>query len=326
MDSLTHGLLSTLPIRVFNDKVGAFKATCICVLLVTIPDLDYLYIYLMNGHENYYFYHRGLSHSLIGVACLFAIYTFVLFKLDFAKLSKAMLISLITLSVAIIPDYLQTFGVMLEYPFSLERYYYALFFIIDPIQWLLGLSVLICVWFTKEQDLKRYLFCIGIVFCMYIASLIFLKEKAENLVKREIGESSVIESFPNLHGYYQWIVLVREHTGQVSQYKYHPYTGQLSLQGSFLLDYLALEKSLTSQQQKNNLTNFREFSSGWMYAKDDVIVDGQSGLALYDLKYFLLKNETLPRFGGYFFPSNGQESYFFNSSNYNNWLKNIRKK
>ena len=131
MDSVTHTLAGTLVARAgFSQRMGKMATVALTVSAVA-PDLDYLL--RLGGPQFYLEQHRGFTHSLVGIAVMAPLLGFLFSRFD-PKRRYFTWTSLSALGIGlhILLDLLTSFGTMIFYPISKERYAWDLLFIIDP--------------------------------------------------------------------------------------------------------------------------------------------------------------------------------------------------
>lgn len=131
MDSVTHTLAGTLVARAgFSQRMGK-RATVALTISAVAPDLDYLL--RLGGPQFYLAEHRGFTHSFVGIALMAPLLGLLFSRFDpkrryFSWTS----LSALGIGLHILLDLFTSFGTMVFYPFSRERYAWDLLFIIDP--------------------------------------------------------------------------------------------------------------------------------------------------------------------------------------------------
>jgi len=130
MDSMTHALAGTLVAKTgFSQRMGK-AATAAFTTAAVIPDIDS--ILRLWGTQFYLEHHRGFTHSFFGAAIL-ALTLGLLFSL-FTRSKRywswtGIIFLGILLHIAL--DLATSFGTMIFYPLSHQRYAWDLLFIID---------------------------------------------------------------------------------------------------------------------------------------------------------------------------------------------------
>lgn len=131
MDSLTHTLAGTLVARAgFSQRMGKM-ATVTLTASAVAPDLDYLL--RLGGPQFYLAEHRGFTHSFVGIAIMAPLLGLLFSRFDPKRRYWAWTsLSALGIGLHILLDLFTSFGTMVFYPFSKERYAWDLLFIIDP--------------------------------------------------------------------------------------------------------------------------------------------------------------------------------------------------
>lgn len=155
MDNITHTLVAVAISRAGAKRLAPY-ATATLIVAANLPDIDIVTVY--GGALDYLRYHRGLTHSLLGVTLLAAALSALTWALARARqkplesgnpgapLRFRRLFALCLIGTASHPllDLFNSYGVRLFEPFSHRWYSLDLLYIIDP--WVLvilalGLSV-----------------------------------------------------------------------------------------------------------------------------------------------------------------------------------------
>lgn len=143
MDSLTHALSGLLLNRLLPTETTGVpenseylpvvqKAKIITILAASeLPDLDV--IAGLPGKLNYLLYHRGPSHSIIGLL-LISILLAGIMKLFYPQVKTSRLIGWAMLAgiLHIALDLLTAYGTQVLYPWDQTRYAYDILMIVDP--------------------------------------------------------------------------------------------------------------------------------------------------------------------------------------------------
>lgn len=115
-------------------RIRRWAAPLLLVVAANFPDADFLLGVV--GSEAYLFWHRGLTHSLVG----FAVYPPALAFLAHAvvpglSFHRALLMTAVAFVSHILLDVPTTWGTMVLYPWSHERFALDWVFIVDPVLW-----------------------------------------------------------------------------------------------------------------------------------------------------------------------------------------------
>ena len=130
MDTVTHGLAGWLIARAIPSDTGGKEATAAVVIGSVLPDADNAASLL--GSELYLRIHRGISHSLAGMAVSSLLVALLLYKYGKWKdLKKLFLLTLLGQLSHIALDLLNSYGTQIFQPFSDARVSFDLLFIID---------------------------------------------------------------------------------------------------------------------------------------------------------------------------------------------------
>ena len=130
MDTVTHGLAGWLIARAIPSDPGRKEATAAVVIGSVLPDADNVASLL--GSELYLRIHRGISHSIAGMAVTSILVALLLYKYGKWKdLKKLFLLTLLGQLSHIALDLLNSYGTQIFQPFSDARVSFDLLFIID---------------------------------------------------------------------------------------------------------------------------------------------------------------------------------------------------
>ncbi|HUK89512.1 MAG TPA: metal-dependent hydrolase [Blastocatellia bacterium] len=159
MENLAHTLLG-LTMAEAGLEAATPLATATLIISSNLPDLD-LVMYPAGDALSYIRYHRGLSHSFVGLVVLALALTIVMMLFDrrlrlrrdnFRRPARPVRIFLLALLgglVHLFLDFTNSYGVRPLMPFSGRWFYGDFVFVVDPWIWLiLGFSV---VWFTLRK-------------------------------------------------------------------------------------------------------------------------------------------------------------------------------
>jgi inner membrane protein len=145
MDNLTHTLYGVALARTGLDRLAP-RATATLIIGAIFPDIDV--ISLFRGSINYLKYHRGFTHSLLGIpvgalvlaTAIYFIHNRLLKKGESVPWWKYFLLASIGVSSHVLLDFTNSYGLRLFSPFSARWYAGDIVFIVDP--WILGALVL----------------------------------------------------------------------------------------------------------------------------------------------------------------------------------------
>lgn len=131
MDPITHITSGALAGKILRNSHGTKWIYALTILAAWLPDIDN---FVGLGPEEYLLYHRGISHSFVGILAQAALLTgvFCLIGKKFKPL-KTFLVSLSLLATHLWLDTITTYGTQLLAPFSNYRFQWGSVFIIDLI-------------------------------------------------------------------------------------------------------------------------------------------------------------------------------------------------
>jgi len=156
MDNLTHTLIgATMAKAGLEKKFG--KGTLLTLILASnLPDLDALWAFWKGGGDAFLM-RRMFTHSLLGLPILSFLLAFIISRFNKnIKLAPLFLLSLIGMGGHIFFDLVNSYGVVLLYPFSRHRFELSWIFIIDLTLWAIMLIPFLVRWaFGKKVKLER---------------------------------------------------------------------------------------------------------------------------------------------------------------------------
>ena len=147
MENLSHTLFGLVLSKAGLEETSPLATTAL-VISSNLPDVDALFG-ARSGSFGYIKYHRGITHSFIGIACLAAILTLLLVYLDRrlrlrrdpffrpARPGRIFWISVLGGLGHLLLDFTNNYGVRPLLPFDGRWFYGDLVFIADPWIWLI---------------------------------------------------------------------------------------------------------------------------------------------------------------------------------------------
>ena len=177
MDNVTHSLFGLCLAKAGLDRTTPL-ATATLVLSSNLPDIDS--VMRVRGSLSYLEYHRGISHSFVGLTVLAALFTLLLTVVDrryrtrrdpFRRPIRPPIVFLLAYLGGLghlFMDFTNSYGVRPLLPFSNQWFYGDLAFVADPWMWLILGSA--AVWLTAK-GLRRALMwmMIGTVLGLVVA-------------------------------------------------------------------------------------------------------------------------------------------------------------
>jgi len=147
MENLSHTLFGLVLLKAGLEETTPLATTAL-VISSNLPDVDALFG-ARSGSLGYIKYHRGITHSFIGIACLAAILTLLLVYLDRrlrlrrdpffrpARPGRIFWISVLGGLGHLLLDFTNNYGIRPLLPFDGRWFYGDLVFIADPWIWLI---------------------------------------------------------------------------------------------------------------------------------------------------------------------------------------------
>ena len=146
MDNLTHTLVGLVAAKAGLEKLSP-SATALCVLAANAPDAD-VFVGLFSDRWTVLQHHRGITHSLVGTACLALIFPLIFYAGDFitscikgrprlVNFKGLLVASMIVSATHPLLDWTNNYGIRFWLPWSEQWSYGDLVFIIDPFIWLM---------------------------------------------------------------------------------------------------------------------------------------------------------------------------------------------
>src|SRR5215470_2748107 len=140
VDNITHTLTAVALSQAGLNRKTRF-ATLALVVGSNLPDVDVAWAY--GGAATYLKYHRGITHSFVGVTALAALLAGVIYsagrkaapKKNAPPLDLPWLLAVCWIATAghILMDFTNAFGVRLFLPFNARWYAWDIMFILDPL-------------------------------------------------------------------------------------------------------------------------------------------------------------------------------------------------
>lgn len=220
MDNIAHSMVGTLvgasilPDRFLKHRS---RVAITSAVVANLPDVDILLSLL--GKEVYFFHHRGLTHSFLGLVltvplglCLTRRLLRPTGQLSWPTSVFFVLIQLLFSHFFL--DYLTTFGTMFLYPFSMARFSYPLLFIVDPMLWLIVGLGCFAAWRVRDRNpsrIRRVVFSAAACLALWAGIHAWVKVSAENQFTEEAAlvEGSA-RSFPLPMAPLLWLLLGKQ--------------------------------------------------------------------------------------------------------------------
>lgn len=294
MDPLTQGTLGAALPQSLSRRQLAGSAGLLGFIAGMTPDLDVL---IRSDSDPLLFleYHRQFTHSLIFIPIGGALCALILHRLLGRRrglsLRQSLLFCTLGYATHAVLDACTTYGTMLLWPFSEQRFAWNSISIIDPLFTLpLLLGVLLAAYLQRPQY-ARIALCWGLV---YLALGVLQRNQAVDMgyaIARERGHDVVwLEAKPSFGN-----ILVWKTVYQTQERFYVDAVRATVLPKVFEGDSLAkldLERDFPwldhNSQQARDIERFRWFSNGY------VAMDPIHANRVIDIRYSLLPDEIAP--------------------------------
>lgn len=181
MENLAHTLFGITLAKAGFERATPLATTAL-VISSNLPDIDVV-ARLRGGALSYIAYHRGVTHSFLGIVLLAAVLTFILVYVDrrfrlrqdpFRRPVRPVRLYLISVLGGLghlFMDYTNVYGVRPLLPFKAKWFYGDLAFIADPWIWLILGSA--AVWLTAKSGPRIVVwFIVGIVLSFLMATML----------------------------------------------------------------------------------------------------------------------------------------------------------
>jgi len=163
VDNVSHSLAGWALARAAGPARPA-GTTLTLVLASNLPDLDF--VLMLRSEAAYLLYHRGFSHSLLGLAVLPWL---LAGGLAWAYSGRTrfrwlLLLGYVGVGLHMVYDVVTSWGTMLLYPFSFARLSLDWIFIVDPVTWLAPIMALVVAWRRPARSRAAalaFLACVG---------------------------------------------------------------------------------------------------------------------------------------------------------------------
>lgn len=177
MDTVTHGLAGWLIARAIPSDPVRKEATAAVVIGSVLPDADN--VASLFGSELYLRIHRGISHSLAGMAVISILVALLLYRFGKWKdLKKLYLLVLLGMLSHIALDLITSYGTQIFQPFSDARVSFDLLFIVD-----LAFTGIIVLGLLLSRHRPARARAALAVLVAYVGLAAFLHARAEDAVR-----------------------------------------------------------------------------------------------------------------------------------------------
>jgi inner membrane protein len=180
--------------------------TLALVLASNLPDLDV--VLLARSEASYLLFHRGLTHSLLGLLVLPPLLALGLWwGLRRTRFGWLCLVCWAGAALHVAYDLVTPWGTILLYPFSLDRYALDWLFIVDFVTWGVPVTAVVAAWRRPARSrAAAALFLVGIALYAGFSGLVHravvgATVNAERQAGQPIGE---VQAFPQLGAPWRW--------------------------------------------------------------------------------------------------------------------------
>lgn len=195
MDNVSHSLAGWALSRGAGPARPA-GTTLALILASNLPDLDFL-LYA-RGSSEYLLWHRGVTHSVVGLALLPPILAAGLW-IGYARRTGFgwfLLLAFVGVGLHIIYDVVTPWGTMLLFPFEATRFALDWLFIVDPVTWAAPIVALAVSWRRPGRSRAAVAGFLGALL-LYGAAAGILHDRAAAAVRR--AEADVGHSTAEVH-------------------------------------------------------------------------------------------------------------------------------
>lgn len=210
MENVSHTLLGAVMVKAGLDRLTPL-AMPTSLIAANLPDADALSLF--DGQEAYFRYHRGITHSFLGVCILAPLLSLAVLAYDRnvrrtrdpnlppARFGAILFISVIGLLSHLVLDYTNSYGLRPFLPFSRHWYYGDLAFIVDPwILLILGFALLGAVLRRRAAIAAAGL----VALLVYWGMLYGAHQAALTRVKQAKPQARSIAAFPVFADPFSW--------------------------------------------------------------------------------------------------------------------------
>lgn len=297
MDPLTQGTLGAALPQSLSKSHTVAAAGLLGFLAGMAPDLDVL---IRSSEDPLLFleYHRQFTHSLIFIPLGGAICALVLHGLLGRRRGLAFhqtwLFCTLGYATHALLDACTTYGTMLLWPFSDERFAWNTISIIDPLFTLPVLLFVLLAWWLRKPSVAR----VGLVWALCYLGLGLYQREAAVEMGRELATSrghiaEGLEAKPSFANILLWKT-VYAHDGRYyvdavrATWRPKVFAGNSVLKFDAQRDVPWLD---LDSQQGRDIERFRWFSNGY------IALDPQHPNRVIDIRYSMLPHEIDPLWG-----------------------------
>lgn len=289
MDNLTHTLIGVAVARGFLRRRFGPGTTRILAIASNFPDVDVV-TFLFNAQTSF-LYRRTLTHSFLGMFLL-ALLSSWLFKRLFHSLSRRAIFGLSLLGIAlhVFFDLLNSFGVVLLYPFSYYRFELAWVFIIDLAMWAILISpfVLSRIIPGTGSGAAMWWRVSTVLLAFYVGLCAAGRSWAMDILHRRADQNGAdfVYVFPEPLGNHRFRGLLRRN-GEYQLFLIRPFSGQAQFKDIITT---AADEAVSTLSHTPAVRKLLWFAKAPVWEK---LPDGR--YRLYDLRFYSLILRWKPR-------------------------------
>jgi membrane-bound metal-dependent hydrolase YbcI (DUF457 family) len=288
MDNLTHTLVgATLAKAGLEKKFG--KGTLLTLIIASnLPDIDAFWA-MVRGGADAFLTRRMVTHSVPGIMVLSLLLAFVISRFNKnIKFSHLVFLALMGMVGHLFFDLVNSYGVVMLYPFSMKRFELSWIFIIDLVLWAIMLTPFIFKLILREKaDLLKLCRVSGVSVIIYVGFCALGHYQGERLLNRIEREENISPQFsyvfPEALGCHRFRGVLRKNDTYTG-YLLNVFQGQYKKMAEIKTDELS---PVVAKARENPFAKKLEW-----FAKAPVWEVTASGSQVYDLRFmsFVLKS------------------------------------
>jgi inner membrane protein len=284
MDAFTHALTGVLIAKAIPDRNHQKSITRILWSSALFPDIDII-LYLF-GFQTYLFYHRGITHSFIGLPLFTLLLAALFYYLGTLKrfwyLTFLCSIGLIS---HIILDLITSYGTIIFYPVSTMRYALDYVFIIDLVIISLVTFPLVYIRLTKKREEKICRLAL-VLLLLYLVFAAFQHKFVLNKLRNICQEKGLVvqrmDVLPQPPIPFKWLGLVETPQGI---YQYWIHLGQKKGFSYQWFPYTTPNKYIARAEKLDTVKLYRWFARYPIIEYKSVDKEGRYIVEYFDLRF-----------------------------------------
>lgn len=297
MDSITHVLSGVAMAKAGLAERYGRGTTLFLVVAASLPDIDAA---IGPFVEDAFMYRRGLTHSIVGLPLL-AVGAAAIARLRYRAIPfKALfLMGFAAMLIHVLLDLVNSYGVMLLYPFSNHRFELAWVFIIDLVVWAVLLIPLVLSrtglkWLEPQRLSQTALAALAI----YMLAIGVMRTQASHLLAQIIEQEQLTPDFsyvfPEALGSHRFRGVVRQET-EYRMYLINVPRQSLSLVRTYETELHDPNVQLARQSQRGQMFEWFFKAPVWRVVG---LADSETGpeAEVFDLRFVstVVRTDELP--------------------------------